>query len=183
MLYHTAMIILHRPPRQSFGSPNISSSKDVEICYASLEATIKLLRIYSRQHNYRNLPFTFVHILASTASVILMKLHISNIHWEDVSIARPLETVLEALDSISHTWPCAIQVRGVIDMAIESSSQPNDHNDSLESFDFMAGLSDNSSLTPLNFDMNFGMTGDDLGLFDPSSFLGAEYQWNDELFS
>jgi hypothetical protein len=32
MLYHTSMIILHRPPRQSLCDPSIATSKDIEIC-------------------------------------------------------------------------------------------------------------------------------------------------------
>lgn len=172
------MIILHRPPRQLFKDPKTSTSKDVEICYESLDSIIKLLRIYSRHYQYSPLPLTFVHILASTASVILMKRYINNSPWEDASISRPLDHVLEAIDGISQTWPCAKQVRGVITTAMEKSSKDSGRNDSPESFDFMAGLADNVNFNPMNLDMGFEMDDANLGLFDPTEFLNDDLQWS-----
>jgi hypothetical protein len=177
-MYHTAMIILHRPPRQLFKDPKTSSSKDVKICYESLDSIIKLLRIYSRHYQYSPLPLTFVHILASTASVILMNRYLNNLPWDDVSISRPLEHVLEAVDGISATWPAAKQVRGVITAAIERSNQDSNRNDSPESFDFMAGLEDNVNF---NINLDVGFEDDpDLGLFDPEEFLRNDLQWDGE---
>jgi hypothetical protein len=172
------MIILHRPPRQLFKDPKTSTSKDVGICYESLDSIIKLLRIYSRHYQYSPLPLTFVHILASTASVILMKRYINNSAWDDASISRPLDHVLEAIDGISQTWPCAKQVRGVITAAMEKSNKDNAQNDSPESFDFMAGLADDANFNPMNLDMGFEMDDANLGLFDPEAFLDADLQWN-----
>jgi len=176
MLYYTAMIILHRPPRQSFRNLNISTSKDVEICYKSLDSNMRLLRIYCRQHNFRHLPFTFVHILASTASVVLMKRHISKLSWDDVRISRPLSLILEALDAISQTWSCATQVQEVITSAMAAPSPEEDRSVSPQSFDFIARLEDAASFEPMGFDMGFDMTSDDMGLFDPSSFLSDVFQ-------
>jgi hypothetical protein len=183
------MIILHRPPRQSFRDSKISGSQDVLICYDSLKANIKLLRTYSRQQkkNYRSLPFTFIHVLASTASVILMKRYINDTPWDDEEITRPLGHVLDALDGISLTWPCAKQVRGVITAAMQAPNQ-EDRIESPESFDFMAGLAETAYYNPLNIDMgNFGgtdmgfdMNGDEFGLLDPASFMNGGYQWDDE---
>jgi hypothetical protein len=178
MLYHTAMIILHRPPRQLFKDPKTSTSKDIEICYESLDCIIKLLRIYSRHYQYSPLPLTFVHILASTASVILMKRYINNSTWEDVSISRPLEHVLEAIDGISQTWPAAKQVRGVITTAMERLNNDNTRNDSPESFDIMAGLADNGNFKPMNLEIGFEMDDANLGLFNPEEFFNDDLQWN-----
>ena len=177
------MIILHRPPRQSFRDPDISTSKDVEICYESLEANIKLLRTYSRQYNYRSLPFTFVHILASTASVILMKRYINKSLWDDTTILRQLEFVLEGLDAISQIWPCAKQVRGVITSTMQTPNREDDKSKSPGSFDFMAGLSEPANYNPLNIDMGFEIDGDTLGLFDPGEFMNDWVQWDDETFT
>lgn len=171
------MIILHRPPRQLFKDPKTSASKDVEICYESLDSIIKLLRIYSRHYQYSPLPLTFVHILATTASVILMKRYINNCPWDDPSISRPLDHVLEAIDGIAPTWPAAKQVRGVIDTAMENSSKDSSRNDSPESFDFITGLGDTVNC---NANLNLGFEDDaNLGLFDPEDFLTDEWIWDE----
>ena len=174
------MIILHRPPRQLLKDPKTSTSKDVEICYESLDSIIKLLRIYSRHYQYSPLPLTFIHILASAASVILMKQYINNSPWDDISISRPLDHVLEAIDGISQTWPCAKQIRGVITTAIENLNKDTTRNDSPESFDFMAGLADNVNFNAMNLNMGFGEDDIDLGLFDPGEFLDDDLQWNED---
>ena len=175
MLYHTAMIILHRPPRQLFKDHKTSISKDVEICYESLDSIIKLLRIYSRHYQYSPLPLTFVHILASAASIILMKRSLNNIPWDDASISRPLDHVLDAVDGISPTWPAAKQVRLVIITATEKGKANETRNDSPESFDFMAGLANSVNF---NVDLDMGFEEDaNLGLFDPGEFLGGASQW------
>ena len=177
MLYHTAMIILHRPPRQLFKDLKTSTSKDVEICYESLDSIIKLLRIYSRQYQYCPLPLTFVHILASAASIILMKRHLNNLPWDDISISRPLDHILEAVDGVSPTWPAAKQVRAVIITTMEKSNKEINRNDSPESFDFMAGLADNTSFDN-TLDMDFAIDDESLGLFDPENFLRDDFQWD-----
>ena len=180
MLYHTAMIILHRPPRQILKDPLTRTSKDVEICYESLESNIRLLRIYSRHYQYSHLPLTFVHILASTASVILMKRYLNNTAWDDPAISRPLDHVLEAVDGIHPTWPVAKQVRGIIKAAMEKSNKGEFQNESPESFDFMAGLPDNDIFdTNLDMSLNMGFEEDvNLDLFNPDEFLIDELQWD-----
>lgn len=105
MQFHTAMIILHRPPRHVFNSPKISTSEDVATCYQSLDDIVKLLKSFSRNYNYNYLPVTFVHILASASSVVLMKQHIGNLDWNDPLVSMPLDLILEAVDGISQTWP------------------------------------------------------------------------------
>lgn len=106
-----------------------------------------------------------------------MKRYFNNSPWDDVLISRPLDHVLEAIDGISQTWPCAKQVRGVITMAMEKSNK-DARNDSPESFDFMAGLADNVNFHPMNPDMAFEMNDANLGLFDPDDFLKSALQWN-----
>jgi hypothetical protein len=153
MQYHAAMIILHRPPRHLFQEPKITSSEDVETCYQSLESIIRLLKIYSRNYHYNYLPVTFVHILASASSVILMKQYIGGLSWDDLSISKPLELVLNAVDGISQTWPCAGQVKRVITVARTSSVQSVTQTESPESFDLMAGLAGGNNYDPMDFDL------------------------------
>jgi hypothetical protein len=102
MLYHTSMILLDRPPRSLFQDRKVASSDDVKICYESLEAITRLLGSYSRNYQYNPLPITFVHMLASTASVVLMKQYIESSSWDYPAISKPLDLVLEAIDGISQ---------------------------------------------------------------------------------
>ena len=107
-----------------------------------------------------------------------MKRYINNSPWDDVSISRPLDHVLEAIEGISQTWPCAEQVREVITTAIEKSNKDNARNDSPESFDVMAGLADNVNFNPMNLDMGFEMDDGNLGLFSPEDFLNDNLHWD-----
>jgi hypothetical protein len=180
MLYHTAMIILHRPPRNLFKDPKIATSQDVQICYESLEAIIKLLRIYSRNYQYCHLPFTFVHILASAASIILMKRYIEGSSWEVVDVAKPLGLVIDAIESVAKTWPCANQVRALIDTAMKSGTQDSARNDSPDSFDLMTRIPDSIDIS--NGDVGFDMSDVDVGLYMTDDYLDMPFQWNENSF-
>lgn len=173
------MIILHRPPRHLFRDPKIITSQDIKNCYSSLESLIKLLGVYSRQHNYSHLPFTFVHILATAASAILMKRHIEGSSWLDGEISRPLNLVLGALDGISKTWPCAKQVRGVINSAIGGSTDESPRNESPNSFDLMTSLTGTGDYSSINPSLDFEIDDVALGNFMPDAFYDGNYQWND----
>lgn len=56
MVFHTAMIVLHRPPHHTLSQLGIDESEDVQICYESLQAILRLLRSYSRYYKYSALP-------------------------------------------------------------------------------------------------------------------------------
>ena len=56
MVFHTAMIVLHRPPHHTLNQPGIDESEDVQICYESLQAILRLFRSYSRYYKYSALP-------------------------------------------------------------------------------------------------------------------------------
>lgn len=120
--------------------PKIAASPDVTNCYESLEAIIKLLRVYSKHHRFSQLPCTFVHVLASAASVILMKRYIENTSWTDASIAKPLGLIQESLDAVAQTWPFANQIKRVINSAMKQQPQDNPQNESPQSFDLMTSF-------------------------------------------
>ena len=178
MQYHAAMIILHRPPRHMFRDPKIITSQDVKNCYSSLESLIKLLGIYSRQHNYSHLPFTFVHILATAASAILMKRYIEGFSWIDAEVSRPLSLIIGALDGIAKTWPCAKQVQGVINSAILGSTDESAEIESPQSFDLMTSLTE-ADYSSMNQDLDFEIDDINIGSFMPDAFFGDSYQWDD----
>lgn len=112
-----------------------------------------------------------------------MKRYIQKKSRDDATISRPLDFVLEALDNISQTWPCAKQVQVVITSAMEAPNPEEDRTISPDGFDFMAGLSDGANYNPSNIDMGFEMNGDDLGLFDLNNFPDDGFQWDEEIFS
>jgi hypothetical protein len=172
------MIILHRPPRNMFRDPKISTSQDVTTCYESLDAIVKLLRIYSKHYQFSHLPFTFVHILASAASVVLMKRYIENSSWTEVSIAKPLALIQDSLSAVAQTWPCAKQVQGVINSAMKHTPQDSPRNESPQSFDLMTSfVSTGSNDGNQN---EFGEFGEvDMDLYD---FTDVPFQWNEGAF-
>jgi hypothetical protein len=187
MMYHTALIILHRPPRNLFRDPAIATSEDVKTCYESLDAIVKLVGIYSRQHQYSHLPLTFVHILASAASIVLMKRHMERSSWADVTVSKPLGVLLDALDGIAQTWPCAKQVRGVIDSAMkEGTPSETSRNKSPEGFDLMtglAGLSDYGNDDFLNGEFGFNMDDTDIGFYLNEDYLNDPFQGEEWSFT
>ena len=190
-MYHTALIILHRPPRNLFRDPAIASSEDVKTCCESLDAIVKLVGIYSRQHQYSHLPLTFVHILASAASVVLMKRHIEGASWAQPEVSKSLGVILDALDGISQTWPCAKQVRAVINSAMkegtpEAGAGGSSRNKSPEGFDLMtglAGLPEVGNDDFLNGEFGFNMDDADIGFYLNEDYLNDPFQGEEWSFT
>jgi hypothetical protein len=178
MLYHTAIIILHRPPRSVLKDPEVAVSQDIQTCYESLEAIIKLLRTYSRYYEYHDLPFTFVHTLATAASVLLMKRYIEDLSWDNVAVSKPLGHVLEAIDAVSQTWPCARQVRSVVNSAMEASPQDKVCYTPPETFDLMMNIPDTGGFDFLDDDLGFNMDDIDFEIYtNDNNFLDDPLQW------
>ena len=121
MLFHTVMIVLHRPPSHVFEKDGIAESEDVEICYESLESILHLMRSYSRFYRYRSLPLDFVHILSTTAGTIMMKRFFQNASWDDPNVERPLSLVIEAMEEIQNTWPCVEEIK---DFVVQARQAP-----------------------------------------------------------
>ncbi|POR36167.1 Putative transcriptional regulatory protein [Tolypocladium paradoxum] len=86
MLFHTVMIILHRPPSNMFEKPGIAESEDVDICHESLQAILRLMRTYSRFYRYRSLPLDFVHTLSTAAGTVMMKRFLQGTSWDDPDV-------------------------------------------------------------------------------------------------
>lgn len=122
MMFHTIMIILHRPPSHMFENPGIAESEDVEICYESLQAILRLMRSYSRYYRYRCLPLDFVHTLSTAASTVMMKRFLQKASWSDPDIERALSLVMQAMNEIQHTWPCVREIRDVVMQAQQTQA-------------------------------------------------------------
>lgn len=175
MLYHTALIILHRPLRNSIRDPEIATSHDVTKCYESLDSIIKLLRTYSKHYQFSHLPFTFVHVLASAASVVLMKRYIENLSWEEASIKKPLALIRDSLDAVVQTWPCAKQVQVVIQSAMDLQPQDNPQKESPQNFDVMISSVSNGGIdyNQTEFE-DYGEV--DMDLYDFTDFTNVPFQ-------
>lgn len=166
MMFHTIMIILHRPPSHMFEKPGIAESEDVEICYESLQAILRLMRTFSRYYRYRSLPLDFVHTLSTAASTVMMKRFLQKASWSDPDIERALSLITLAMDEIQNTWPCVREVRDVLLQAQQTqASMPPE--DPLDAPDLMGGFEVNSEF--------FANLGDgDIGTLITDEFLSAQ---------
>lgn len=175
------MIILHRPPKQTFQDPGIATSQNVKNCYESLDFIIKLLGIFRfKKHDYSHLPFTFIHILATAASTVLMKRQIGDLPWDSTEIDKPLKEILLAFDGISETWPCATQIREMIESAINRPPKFENEDQQFQSppdFDFTKkAVRQGNTQVPFDEDFDFGMATTEMGDFEPA-FFDEAYQW------
>ncbi|CAK7224658.1 hypothetical protein SEUCBS140593_005643 [Sporothrix eucalyptigena] len=122
LVFHTAMIILHRPLRRHLddpaAAPQVIASEDVEICYESLAAILRLLRTYTRQHHEHHndqyrlalLPLDIVHTLSTAAGVVLMRRHLERLAWTDRDVALPLNQLLDAMRAVQPVYPCMTEI-------------------------------------------------------------------------
>jgi hypothetical protein len=186
MLFHTAMIILHRPPRHLFSKPGIAQSEDVEICYESMQAMLRLLKSYSKFYKYSILPLDFVHTLSVTAGTILMKRFIEKSPKDDTGISRAMDIVLEAMDKIKYTWPCIVEIRESVMKAMETrvTDQQEQGPDPVLDFGFLADLSAGSGPNIAAGAETTGLqiSDADLGLLLTDDFLSGDVPWNDPSF-
>ena len=119
-MYHTVLIVLHRPPLTLHLSRTATTTPDFEICWASVTALIKLVKQYARGNEYIYLPVTFIHTATAAASIILLKRHILH-ESNDDEPAKYLNVILEALDGCSATWSAATQAKQAILIADEEA--------------------------------------------------------------
>lgn len=174
MLFHTVMIILHRPPSNVFDKPGNAESEDVEICYESLQAILRLMRSFSRFYRFRSLPLDFVHTLSTAAGVILMKRYLQNAAWTDSEIERSFSLIIEAMDEVQNTWPCVREVRNVL-VQLQQTQPMMLPEDSLTAPDLMSGL----QLDAANMDSFFPAMTDDIETLITDEFLSTQLQLPD----
>ncbi|KAF2010639.1 hypothetical protein BU24DRAFT_427754 [Aaosphaeria arxii CBS 175.79] len=179
MLFHTAMIILHRPPRHYLEEPGIATSEDVEICYESLRALIRLMKTYSRYYHYRSLPFDFIHTLSTAAGVILMKRYLEKAPMDDTEISKSLHVVLEAMDGVMNTWPFVSKIKMCVMQAMESQTVSTPQTDPI----FHLGLDLDLSTMPDPFlflgDTGVGFGDTDLGFLVTDDALATTFTWDE----
>jgi len=118
MMYHTVLIVLHRPPLSLQFTRTPAVTPDFAICWSSVTAIIRLIKQYSRGNEYLYLPVTFVHTATAAASIILLKRHIVHEDAYDEA-SKFLSVILSALGGCAATYPAAAQAKQAILMADE----------------------------------------------------------------
>ena len=179
MLFHTGMIILHRPPKKYLDNEVVANGEDIEVCYESLAAILRLIRSYTRYYRLEWLPLSFVHTLSAASGVVMMKHYLEKSCWEDKDISKPLEVLLDAMKAIQRVWPCVIEIRkGILDaISSESSSTPQRENQAfnlglVDMFENrVGGLSSNWNLEEYD-------EAGDLGFLVTDEFLNGEIAWD-----
>ncbi|KAI8627437.1 fungal-specific transcription factor domain-containing protein [Xylariaceae sp. FL1651] len=158
LLFHTVMTILHRPPSQLLQkpAPNAFDRDDIEICYASLEAMLRLIRTYSRFYSYRHLPLDFVQTLSTAAGTILMRRHINDLSWHDAEISRSLDLVIQAMEEIKDTWPCVKEILNSVLNARQTEASTMPAVDPVMDFDFLAAQPPLSESDGITWPSSFG---------------------------
>lgn len=110
--YHTLIILLHRPPRQSLHSHLSSAPEDLEICNQSLQSILQLLKVYYRYYGFAQLPVTFVHTVATATSVILLKRWLQRNDADET--ATQLDQISRVVDALAVSWSAAKHIQVVI---------------------------------------------------------------------
>ncbi|KAI1742558.1 fungal-specific transcription factor domain-containing protein [Xylaria scruposa] len=139
LLFHTVMTILHRPPSQLLQKPESSFDRDdIEICYESLGAILRLIRSYRRFYSYKHLPLDFVQTLSTAAGTILMRRHVNSLPWGDAETSRSLDFVIQAMEDIKDTWSCAKEILNSVLKARQTEAAAIPDVDPVMEFDFFA---------------------------------------------
>lgn len=179
MLFHTVMIILHRPPSHMLDKPGVAESEDVEICYESLQAILRLMRSYSRHYRYRSLPLDFVQTLSTAAGTVMMKRFFQGASWEDPDISRSLSTILEAMEEVERTWPCMGEIKNYV-VSSRHAQTVAPPEDPLNVPDLINGLGMNQHDMAAAASMMEQWEGDDLGTLVTDEFLSVQLQGAEE---
>lgn len=133
------MTILHRPPSHLLQKPESSFDRDdIEICYESLGAILRLLKSYGRFYSYKHLPLDFVQTLSTAAGTILMRRHLLDLPWDDGETSRSLDLVIQVMGDIRDTWPCVKEILDSVLKARQTEAAVIPDVDPVMDFDFLA---------------------------------------------
>jgi hypothetical protein len=173
MVFHTGMIILHRPPSRCSDADLQALTEDVDICYQSLAAILRLLNSYGRHYSFRTLPLDVVHTLAAAARIIMLKKRLEQAPWTNMSAKKPMEDILHVMRAISTVWPCIAEIKTGIEIMMQSDSQELQVPFYGGGPDFLTFLDNGCNLLSTPWSSNVDQTQSDLG------FLVTEDSLND----
>lgn len=133
MLYHTARISLNRPLISLRSNDNGQSSKlvsdAIELCDASVDTVVRILRRFGAQHTLKNAPFGFVH-----GAVVAIDVTLATMTSTSASKGVVKDTALPTLDAalaeLSHAWKIARDARdGLQELLARRETERTGHND------------------------------------------------------
>ena len=117
MYYHSVIIILHRPPRRSSSMYLATCREGFETCEESLNMILRLLRDHTKLYGLDHLPMTFIHVIATAASIIFLKLHARGPSFDTDMIASQLDQLSKVSERIAKAWPGAAHIETAINDA------------------------------------------------------------------
>ena len=179
LAFHTGMIILNRPPGRCSDKDMLAHGEDIDICYHSLTAILSLLKSHERHYSLRTLPLDVVHTLAAASRIIILKKHVEQAEWSNLSVKSPMDQVLRVMGGISTVWPCVVEIKAGIEAMMQEDSQESEEPSS-GGHEFLRFLDDgyNSLSTPwptgmehADSDLGFLVTEDSLNQFEGWSGL------------
>lgn len=173
MLFHTGMIILHRPPRQNLDEEAVMRGDDVEVCYQSLNAITRLIQSYGKHYRFELLPLDFVHTLSAAAGVVMMKRHLEKSTWVDREIAKPLTQILEIMAIIEVAWPCVTEIKDGILATLNNVEESEQQNYNHPDFDLMGVLEYGPGWMPNPLYPDADGSPSDLGFLVTEDFLNG----------
>lgn len=184
MLFHTAMIILNRPPKEHLDDENVATDEGVEVCYESLSAILRLIRSYGRYYRFELLPLDFVQTLSAAADVVMMKRYMDQSSWDDRDISQPLTKILQTMRIVQEIFPCMREIRSSILRIMESPGSESEqiaNGPETSELDLMDLLQVGAVPFPGALDLHdeAGMNSADLGIFVTEDFLDPDPPWND----
>ncbi|KAL2829616.1 fungal-specific transcription factor domain-containing protein [Aspergillus pseudoustus] len=121
--YHTALIILYRPPRTLMTTHLAIFRQGFEICEQSLALILQLLKVYSRDYGFDHLPLAFIHPAATITSLVLLKLYVPGLSGEQNGTAQQLEQISAFVDTLAKTWTAALPIQTAIKGAQQKGAQ------------------------------------------------------------
>lgn len=182
MLFHTAMIILHRPPRLHLDDEAVINGEGVEICYQSLSAILKLLKTFGRYYRFEILPLDIVQTLALAADMVMMQRYMNKSSWDDKDVSRPMTQILEAMEAISEVFPCVKEIRDSILHSMQtgrnaSGQQAEEGELDIDLMDLLQPGMGPFPDTTWGLDDARTVNGADLGFLVTDDFLNERYSW------
>ncbi len=110
-----------------------------------------------------------------------MKRSLESLPSDDSSISKALETVLDAMQEIRHTWPCIIEIRESVLRAMQTENRltPEAGKDPVLDFGFLSSMGPSGILPsePGGFDLH--LSDADLAMLIPDeNLLAGDFSWN-----
>lgn len=178
MTFHTGMIILHRPPSHCSDGDLQALGEDIDICYHSLAAILRLLTSYERHYSFRTLPLDIIHTLAAAARIIIVKKQVEQTTWSSFSVKKPMDQILKVMGEISTVWPCVIEIKAGVEGMMQRDSQDLQESSS-GGLDFLRFLDDGYNTLSNMWPTNAEGSEDDLGFLVTEESSDQFEGWGD----